>query len=74
MEIKKIGNKVFDPVIGYSNPTEPNLLCSRSYLPDGVKTRSWEDRMQKTTKDKAIKKLQTELREEKQADIKRYGD
>jgi hypothetical protein len=72
MEIKKNGNKVFDPVIQIHRSL--TSLCSRSYLPDGVKTRNWEDRMQKTTKDKAIKKLQTELREEKQAEIKRYRD
>ncbi|KAF5384928.1 hypothetical protein D9615_001407 [Tricholomella constricta] len=43
----------------------------RSQLPDGVKTKNWEDRMRKTQQALAIKKLQTELREEKQAEIQR---
>ncbi|OCH96210.1 hypothetical protein OBBRIDRAFT_744296 [Obba rivulosa] len=43
----------------------------RSYIPEGVKTKKWEDRMEKTKKTKAIKKLQDELREEKQAEITR---
>jgi rRNA-processing protein CGR1 len=46
-------------------------LPSRSYLPEGVKTKSWDDRMQKTQRTMAIKKLQTELKEEKLAEIKR---
>ncbi|KAG5647609.1 hypothetical protein DXG03_008962 [Asterophora parasitica] len=43
----------------------------RSQLPEGVKTRNWEDRMRKTQQALAIKKLQTELKEEKEAEIKR---
>ncbi|KJA29289.1 hypothetical protein HYPSUDRAFT_154260 [Hypholoma sublateritium FD-334 SS-4] len=43
----------------------------RSHLPDGVKTKSWEDRMKKTQKALAIKKLETELKEEKQAEFQR---
>ncbi|KAF8525049.1 hypothetical protein BU17DRAFT_83965 [Hysterangium stoloniferum] len=43
----------------------------RSHLPDGVKAKSWEDRMEKTKKEKAIKKLQLEMKEEKQAEITR---
>ncbi|KAJ3548327.1 hypothetical protein NMY22_g1308 [Coprinellus aureogranulatus] len=43
----------------------------RSHLPRGVKTKSWEDRMEKTQKEQAIKKLQAELKEEKQAEIQR---
>ncbi|KAI0094972.1 hypothetical protein BDY19DRAFT_879325, partial [Irpex rosettiformis] len=31
----------------------------------------WEDRMQRTQKEKAIKQLHAELKEEKQAEIKR---
>ncbi|CAL1695342.1 unnamed protein product [Somion occarium] len=42
----------------------------RSFLPEGVKSK-WEERMEKTKKEKAIKALQTELKEEKQAEIKR---
>ena len=40
-------------------------------LPDGVKSKSWEDRMQKEQKEKAIKKLQAELSEEKRAEKER---
>ncbi|EKM61212.1 uncharacterized protein PHACADRAFT_247672 [Phanerochaete carnosa HHB-10118-sp] len=43
----------------------------RSHLPEGVKTRCWEERMQKTQKEKAVKKLQAELKEEKQAEKQR---
>jgi rRNA-processing protein CGR1 len=43
--------------------------CSRSQMPRGVKVTSWESRMNKTKKEQAIKKLQTELKEEKQAEI-----
>ncbi|KAI0734586.1 Cgr1 family-domain-containing protein [Fomitopsis betulina] len=43
----------------------------RTMLPDGVKSKSWDDRMQKAQKEKAIKKLQTELSEEKRADKER---
>lgn len=46
---------------------------SRSHLPEGVRTKSWEDRMQKTQKALAIKKLQTELKEEKQAELQRFA-
>jgi len=44
---------------------------SRSHIPDGVKAKSWQDRMEKTKKELAIKKLQAELKDEKQADITR---
>ena len=44
---------------------------SRSLLPAGLKTKKWEDRMEKTKKEQAIKKLQTELKEEKAAEIQR---
>ncbi|KAI0348415.1 hypothetical protein BDW22DRAFT_90092 [Trametopsis cervina] len=54
-------------------PWKPQKTAAvRSHLPDGVKTKSWEDRMQKTQKEKAIKQLQAELKEEKLAEIKRY--
>ncbi|OBZ78741.1 hypothetical protein A0H81_00873 [Grifola frondosa] len=43
----------------------------RSYIPEGLKTKKWEDRMEKTKKEQAIKKLQAELRDEKQAEITR---
>lgn len=41
-------------------------------IPPSLKTKKWEDRMEKTQKAKAIKKLQDELREEKQAEITRF--
>jgi len=40
-------------------------------MPAGVKTKNWEDRMQKTKRARAIKKLQVELRDEKQSEIQR---
>ncbi|TBU63632.1 Cgr1 family-domain-containing protein [Dichomitus squalens] len=43
----------------------------RSHLPDGVKTKKWEDRMEKVKKAQAIKKLQEELKDEKLAEIQR---
>ncbi|KIP12474.1 hypothetical protein PHLGIDRAFT_61806 [Phlebiopsis gigantea 11061_1 CR5-6] len=43
----------------------------RTHLPDGVKSKSWADRMQKTQKAKSIKMLEANLKEEKQAEIKR---
>ncbi|KAG5652302.1 hypothetical protein H0H81_005524 [Sphagnurus paluster] len=43
----------------------------RSQLPDGVKTKNWEDRMRKTQQALAIKKLQAELKDEKEFEIKR---
>ncbi|CCL98997.1 uncharacterized protein FIBRA_01005 [Fibroporia radiculosa] len=47
---------------------QPKSPAVRSHIPDGVKTKSWEDRMKKTQKEKAIKKLQAELSEEKKAE------
>lgn len=46
-------------------------ISRRTHLPPGVKTKKWEDRMQKTEKARAIKKLQAELRDEKQSEIQR---
>ncbi|KAF8584991.1 hypothetical protein K439DRAFT_1410559 [Ramaria rubella] len=43
----------------------------RSHLPAGVKSRSWEDRMEKTKREDSVKKLQKELKEEKTAEITR---
>ena len=43
----------------------------RSHLPEGVKTKKWEDRMEKGKKEQAIKKLQVELKDEKRAEIQR---
>jgi rRNA-processing protein CGR1 len=41
-------------------------------MPEGVRSKSWQDRMEKTKKAAAIKKLQTELKEEKKAEFMRY--
>ncbi|KAF5374818.1 hypothetical protein D9758_000408 [Tetrapyrgos nigripes] len=49
----------------------PKSATVRSHLPNGVKAKSWEARMEQTKKALAIKKLQKELKEEKQADITR---
>ncbi|KAJ7357222.1 hypothetical protein DFH08DRAFT_851361 [Mycena albidolilacea] len=49
----------------------PHTPTVRSHLQDGVKTKSWEDRMAKTQKAKSIKKLELELKDEKQADAAR---
>ncbi|KLO17078.1 hypothetical protein SCHPADRAFT_937434 [Schizopora paradoxa] len=43
----------------------------RSHLSPSVKTKRWEDRMQKKAKDASIKKLEAELKEEKAAEIRR---
>ncbi|KAF7436673.1 rRNA-processing protein cgr1 [Pleurotus ostreatus] len=43
----------------------------RSHLPNGVKTKSWQDRMEQAKKAQAIKRLQQELKDEKQAEIAR---
>lgn len=65
---------------GVSSPFEPvcasqtlYFVCNfrRSHMPEGVKSKSWQERMEKTQKEKAIKKLQAELKEEKQAEITR---
>ncbi|KAH9937165.1 uncharacterized protein B0H18DRAFT_189090 [Fomitopsis serialis] len=50
---------------------QPKTATVRTLLPDGLKSKSWEDRMQKTQKEKAIKKLQAELSEEKRAEKER---
>ncbi|KAF5385478.1 hypothetical protein D9757_005393 [Collybiopsis confluens] len=43
----------------------------RSHLPNGVKTKSWAARMEQTKKSLAIKKLENELKEEKEAEATR---
>ena len=59
-------------VIAISSPIPLLTPCpSRSHLQAGVKTKIWDDRMKKTQKALSIKKLQAELREEKQAELKR---
>lgn len=43
----------------------------RSHLPVGVKSKSWEERKKKDTKLVAVKALEKELKDEKQAEIQR---
>ncbi|KAJ7932540.1 hypothetical protein B0H13DRAFT_2227706 [Mycena leptocephala] len=47
----------------------PKTATVRSHLQDGVKTKSWEERMEQTKRAQAIKKVELELKEEKQADM-----
>ncbi len=47
------------------------FMFRRSHLPEVIKTKNWEHRMEKEKKARAIKMLQAELKEEKQADIQR---
>ncbi|KAH8998911.1 hypothetical protein EDB86DRAFT_3075961 [Lactarius hatsudake] len=44
---------------------------ARSHLPPALKSKSFSDRMEKASKALAIKKLQAELKEEKEAEIQR---
>jgi hypothetical protein len=50
---------------------QPAFDVSRSHSRPALKSRSFDDRMEKATKAQAVKKLQTELKEEKQAEIQR---
>ena len=50
---------------------QPTFHVSRSHLRPALKSKSFDDRMEKATKTQAIKKLQAELKEEKQAEIQR---
>lgn len=59
-------------VVSLSLELVPHRFHSRSHLQPGVKTKRWEDRMAKTSKDQAIRKLQAELSEEKKAEVARY--
>ncbi|KAF8349769.1 hypothetical protein F5887DRAFT_399532 [Amanita rubescens] len=47
------------------------LATVRSQMSDGLKSKSWEKRMEQTKKASAVKKLQTELKEEKDAEKRR---
>jgi rRNA-processing protein CGR1 len=51
------------------SPLAPHV--SRSHARPALKSKSFDDRMEKATKAQAIKKLQAELKEEKQAEIRR---
>ncbi|KAH9486614.1 hypothetical protein JR316_0000679 [Psilocybe cubensis] len=50
---------------------ERKTATVRSHLPLGVKTKSWEARMQKTQKSLAIKKLENELKDDRKAELER---
>jgi hypothetical protein len=43
----------------------------RSHLQEGLKTKNWDLRMQMTQKKLAVKKLQEELRQEKDEELQR---
>jgi len=47
------------------------FMFRRSHLPEVIKTKNWEHRMEKEKKARAIKMLQAELKDEKQADMQR---
>ena len=47
------------------------VFSSRSHLQPALKSRGFHDRMEKATKAQAVKKLQAELKEEKQTEIQR---
>ena len=64
---------VYALLLSFSNIAKNSWFLSRSHIPNGVKAKSWQDRMEKTKKETAIKKLQTDLKNEKQAEITQYG-
>jgi hypothetical protein len=69
MEAKENGNGVRDVL---DIPLTPlTAHHRRSHLPQGVRTKNWSQRMEKTKKDQAVKRLQAELKTEKQAEITR---
>ncbi|KAG6841937.1 hypothetical protein C0991_005117 [Blastosporella zonata] len=57
--------------VSLESPGKHQRLPPRSQLPQGLKTKSWDDRMRKTQQALAIKKLEAELRDEKQSEIQR---
>ncbi|KAK0456665.1 hypothetical protein EV421DRAFT_82165 [Armillaria borealis] len=56
------------------SPTPTLDIFSRSLVSAGRKSKSWDDRMEKAKKAMSIKKLEKELKEEKQAEITRRKD
>lgn len=48
-----------------------NPIISRSHLQPALKSKGFDDRMEKASKAQAIKKLQAELKEEKEAELRR---
>lgn len=72
MEGAKICYQVRQNLLRFaSNNLLMQIYHSRSHLPLGVKVKSFEARMEATQKANAIKKLELELKEEKQAEIAR---
>ena len=71
MEGSQVRHRVTSPLAMAIQTYADTCFRSRSLLPAGLKTKKWEDRMEKTKKEQAIKKLQTELKEEKAAEIQR---
>ena len=74
MEVQQGSNRVRPapaPLSLLCETLTDRLVARRSLLPDGLKTKKWEDRMEKTKKEQAIKKLQAELKDEKLAEIQR---
>jgi len=59
------------PKVVHLTSSSNGRTSRRTHAPDGVKAKSFEDRMEKTKKELAIKKLQAELKEEKQAELTR---
>ena len=74
MEVQQGSNRVRPapaPLSLLCETLTDRLVTRRSLLPDGLKTKKWEDRMEKTKKEQAIKKLQAELKDEKLSEIQR---
>jgi hypothetical protein len=66
----------FDYILSQQHPFNAHrapITHSRSHLQRGVKTTSWEQRKEKETKEAAIRQLQQDLKDEKQADFTRCG-
>lgn len=57
--------------IGFAVPFPTFILVTSRTIPASTRSKDFDTRMQLTSKNKAIKKLQTELREEKQAELDR---
>lgn len=54
------------------DPAEYQHFFRRTHLSEGLKTKSWDERMRKKTEAAAVKKLERELKEEKQAEIQAW--
>lgn len=71
MEGPKVSHSVRPYLSSVPITVAQSLYDRRSHLPNGVKTKSWQDRMEQANKAQAIKRLQQELKDEKQAEITR---